>query len=72
MALISGNHDLEAQGGIGLGTSKADIQKMIDKIWKDFDVDDSGTLTKHELKGFIQKAFQLAGIRYEFSSFEFD
>lgn len=39
---------------------------MINKIWDDFDVDSNGNLTKFEMKGFISKAFQLAGINYEF------
>lgn len=48
---------MKRRGGIGLGTNKAEIQKMTSKIWEDFDVDNNGNLTKFEMKGFIQKAF---------------
>lgn len=46
-------------------------QTMINKIWTEYDKDQSGELSKREMKKFITAIFSEAGVKTEFSGDDF-
>lgn len=45
---------------------------MVNEIWVEFDQDDSGHLDKEETRRFLQRTFDMVGLKRNFDNDEFD
>ena len=58
--------------GMGVGTSKENIEDWVDDIWNSYDRDNNGSIDKTEIRRFLDQTFQTAGVVIKYTDDDFD